>query len=507
MSGRIAACLILICLLFAAQVGAAGLQEQLFLAAAKGSLEAIKSAVKSGVSPDCRDRENGMTPLMVAARDGQLEAAVMLMYLGATIDARDNKGRTALMFACEQGHQALAAALADAKADVNAADKIGRTAIWYAERNGHEKIAGMLVSYGAELTTSKTKGSPDTEDEFYKVTVHYATNRKALNEGGQGRISGFGNSMNERLSYGTCSVSIPKDHVPGEIESPRFYLLELSDDPKKHITLLGITGQDEKEYFRTLKERLNKGVGKELLIFVHGFNVGFTDAAKRTAQLAFDLDFKGAPLFFSWPSTESLFQYKDDKERIDKTIPLLKEFLRNVVLHAPGAEINIIAHSMGTYGLTNALKNLVDEMKAGDAQVRFNQIILAAPDIDGKVFKEQIVPSIKKAANRITVYASSKDLALLISKYVNSGQRVGDTNPEILVFDGIDSIDVSGVDSSTLGHSYYGDNSSIIMDIKSVIGKEPPEQRTFLKIEQNKLSKIRYWLFNPVNIENAVYSQ
>lgn len=504
MLGRTVLCMMLLCLTFSTIVGAAGLEEQLFLAAAKGNLETIKSAVKGGASPDCTDKESGMTPLMVAARDGQLEAVVMLMYLGAKIDARDNKGRTALMLACEQGHQAVASALVEAKAALNATDKSGRSAMWYAERNGHEEIAGLLMSLGAESSPSKARGSepPKKEEEFYKVAVHYATNRNALRE--NGKISGFGNNFVDRLSYGTCSVSIPKSHVPGEIESPRFYLLELSDDPQKHISILGITGQDEKDYFQMIKERLKKGEGNKILLFVHGFNVGFSDAAKRTAQLAFDLDFKGVPMFFSWPSTESLFQYKDDKERIDKTIPLLKEYLRKVAANSPGAEINILAHSMGTYGFTTALKNLVDEMKAGDAQVHFNQIILAAPDIDSKVFKEQIAPSIKNSANRITMYASSKDIALIISKYVNNGQRVGDTNPEILVYDGIDSIDVSSVDTSTLGHSYYGDSSSIIMDIKSVIDKQTTERRTFLKTMENKLNKMRYWLFKPVNASKEI---
>jgi esterase/lipase superfamily enzyme len=45
---------------------------------------------------------------------------------------------------------------------------------------------------------------------------------------------------------------------------------------------------------------------------VHGFNVSFENALRRTAQIAYDLDFDGAPFLFSWPSRDSLLSYASD---------------------------------------------------------------------------------------------------------------------------------------------------------------------------------------------------
>jgi esterase/lipase superfamily enzyme len=53
---------------------------------------------------------------------------------------------------------------------------------------------------------------------------------------------------------------------------------------------------------------------KSVLLFVHGFNVTFTDAALRTAQLAHDLSFGGVPFFFSWPSAGETRSYFRDEE-------------------------------------------------------------------------------------------------------------------------------------------------------------------------------------------------
>ena len=154
---------------------------------------------------------------------------------------------------------------------------------------------------------------------------------------------------------------------------------------------------------------------------------------------------------------------------------------------------------MGTYGFTTALKELVEEMAAHNDSPRFNQIILAAPDIDAELFRTEIAPKISQGARRLTLYASSKDLALIVSKFVNKKQRAGDSVPIVLT-PGVDSIDVSNVDSSLLGHSYYGDNSSIITDIRSVIGSEQPDKRAFLEVKVNPGEKRRYWLFNPFKL-------
>ena len=66
---------------------------------------------------------------------------------------------------------------------------------------------------------------------------------------------------------------------------------------------------------------------KEVLVFIHGFNVGFEDAARRTARIAFDLRFEGAPIFYSWPSQTGLLSYTVDETNVAWTVPHLKEFL------------------------------------------------------------------------------------------------------------------------------------------------------------------------------------
>jgi esterase/lipase superfamily enzyme len=124
----------------------------------------------------------------------------------------------------------------------------------------------------------------------------------------------------------------------------------------------------------------------------------------------------------------------------------------------------------------------------------FNEVVLTAPDIDAEVFINDIAPAVVKTARRVTLYASSNDEALIISKKVHGYPRAGDSGSQLVVVPGIDTVDVSAVDTSLLGHNYYGDNSSVLTDIFELLNdSKPADQRQWLRAERSGL--LKYWVF------------
>jgi esterase/lipase superfamily enzyme len=118
---------------------------------------------------------------------------------------------------------------------------------------------------------------------------------------------------------------------------------------------------------------------------------------------------------------------------------------------------------------------------------------LTAPDVDADIFRLQ-AQAVKTIGERTTLYASANDEALALSKRFQGYQRAGDVRPDIVIVPGVDSIDVSAVDSSFLGHSYYGDNTSVISDIARLLRTGwPPERRCGLQSVANTLAS--YWTF------------
>jgi esterase/lipase superfamily enzyme len=334
------------------------------------------------------------------------------------------------------------------------------------------------------------------EPNYYTVKVFYATDRKATGQTAPANFYGSDRdpNANEILSLGTCEVSIPRDHQRGELEAPSIWKLEFREDPEKHVVLLGVHPETRNQFFGELANTVASSENKDAFVFIHGYKTTFRDAARRTAQLAYDLNFHGAPILYSWPSKGDLDGYSADEGTIIWTTPHLKAFLRQVALQSNARTVHLIAHSMGNRALTQALADLAAS-PGGTAQpqLHFREVILAAPDVDRDVF-EQLADAISKTADRVTLYASSHDEALAASKRLHEGPRAGEAGQGLLVMKGIDTIDVSTVDTSFLGHSYFGDNTSVISDIQRLLKEGfPPGQRACLS--EAFSSNLAYWIF------------
>ena len=244
-----------------------------------------------------------------------------------------------------------------------------------------------------------------------------------------GNHVGYSNDRGE-FQLGECRVSIPKYHEAGTIERPSILRLDFREDPRKHVVLQDVRQEPPDEFYASLKASVQASQQKAAFVFVHGYNVTFEDAARRTAQLAYDLKFDGAPIFFSWPSQGGLLQYAVDETNVAWAVPHLKEFLLSVARQSGAQSVHLIAHSMGNRALTSALLSLAPRMK--NQVPMFHEVVLTAPDIDADVFKRDIAPRITRAARRVTLYASSNDEALALSKRLHGYPRAGESGSALV---------------------------------------------------------------------------
>ncbi len=333
-------------------------------------------------------------------------------------------------------------------------------------------------------------GSEETKKKYVEVQVFYGTDRKRTGSQKPGEFYGGDRG---KLEYGTCRVSIPEDHRMGEMESPVWWKLEFKENPEKHVSLRNVNPVAKNLFFADLKKEIQNAKRKQAFVFVHGYNVTFADAARRTAQMAYDLKFAGAPVFYSWPSEADVKKYPVDEANVEWATPDLKEFLEDVAEKSGAEDVFLIAHSMGNRALTSAM-GLFAEKPDSKAVSVFREIILAAPDIDADVFRKDIAPRMLKLNKRVTLYASSRDKALNLSQTFHKYPRAGDAEDGLVVMPGLDTIDVTNVDTSFMGHSYFGDNKSIITDIYYLIKEAKPAKERFpLKKEQK--DNLIYWIF------------
>ncbi len=106
--------------------------------------------------------KGGLTPLLFAARDGDLEGVKMLVAAGANINATTGIGETALMLAARNDHTATALYLLDKGADPNIVEA-GHTALHFAVARKNADLVTALIAHKADVNVRLTKGQPDPD--------------------------------------------------------------------------------------------------------------------------------------------------------------------------------------------------------------------------------------------------------------------------------------------------------------------------------------------------------
>lgn len=313
----------------------------------------------------------------------------------------------------------------------------------------------------------------DPFDETKNLNVHFVTTRREM--GAKDRCEGnsFGFITDINPHYGICIVNVPAKHIIGDIS------LDNNQDKNTFFQFKGRVNTDDKEFLSKIKS----SASEEVLVFVHGFNVNFDEAVLRAGQIKYDLKFPGEVIVYSWPAgadsgilgqvmVKSTYDLNFTEAKINRE-PFAK-FLNDIA--GIGKKIHLVVHSMGHQVVLPSLSSLAKSGKSKYIQ----ELILNAPDFDKNEF-ELILSDLNKSAERITLYCSPGDNALVASQKVNGAPRAG----MCFKYSGVDVINVNEVDDPVLGvgglgHGYYS-SRPILTDIYQVLLGVSVEKRLFIR--------------------------
>ena len=300
------------------------------------------------------------------------------------------------------------------------------------------------------------------------TTVFFASNRVLT--GDPALVASYGPniqppSVSTDIMYGTAFV----DGV--DIETDQQGSITSIQDTNKGAFALNVAGD-------------LSNAGRNLLVFIHGFDNTFEDAITRAA---FDREFLAASrkpgtdttvLAFSWPSLGKIVSfpvpdadYRHDQKMATLSGVHLMSFFAQVepllrVARANGCRTYLLAHSMGNLALESAVENWFLHGN-GNAEL-FNVSILAAGDCGFDAFAQPNLTGLdglSLLSSRISNYYSGKDEVLRLAQVINGVQRLGEDGPRDrndqvkyppAVYRMFDATDITDYDRNFLtSHQYY----------------------------------------------------
>jgi esterase/lipase superfamily enzyme len=265
------------------------------------------------------------------------------------------------------------------------------------------------------------------------TTVYFATNRA---------LSG---PAEDWRSYGT-SIVFPSDPTAITYAVAFVDNTELTADKTGLIT--GITNVERGHFSDDVISDLQQP-GRNLLVFIHGFDNSFEAAITRAAFNREWFAQSGVPatdttvIAFSWPSLGRLLDlplpwsdYRRDQTLAGQSGFHMMSFfagLQPVLEHArsTGRRVFLLAHSMGNWALQAAVESWFSHGN-GDALL-FDEILLPGADerYDSFEFPEPgRLSDLHRLAGRISIYFSRADSVLVLAAAINLGaKRLGQDGP------------------------------------------------------------------------------
>jgi esterase/lipase superfamily enzyme len=269
-----------------------------------------------------------------------------------------------------------------------------------------------------------------------------------------------------RAHFSLISIGVPVGHRAGAIERASFG----GPDAGRHFTVLSRRKLDQDEFTGEIASHVSGrvGVSRDILLYAHGFNTSLDEARFRLAQIVADGHFSGVAALFAWNSRGGLFAYESDKESATVARDALERLIVDLSRTPGVGRVHILAHSMGAWLTMESLRAIAISGHP-DLDGRLGEVMLAAPDIDLTVFRQQVA---RLDARHVSIFVANNDRALsLSSRIAGDRQRLGAMDPanpkDKAELDrlGVAVHDISSFSTGFVGHGAFAEAPDVVRKI------------------------------------------
>jgi esterase/lipase superfamily enzyme len=245
----------------------------------------------------------------------------------------------------------------------------------------------------------------------------FITNRNQSNNDDDELENRLGNDRGAELKYGVFDASIEPSVGLGMLINPSEWF------QTEEIVVSNTKTLQQEAFVEQLRELVDASPRRSLLVVVHGFRERFPSALRKTVFVGHILDINTPVMVFDWPGDQgsSLSGYRSAHRVATESGAELAKTIELIVNDVKPDKLWLIANSMGGQVVAAAFSHLYQNPEFADADIEIEDVILTAPDVSHEEFDNQFKKEITSIARNLTVYVSSNDRALVMSRLVNLG--------------------------------------------------------------------------------------
>lgn len=237
----------------------------------------------------------------------------------------------------------------------------------------------------------------------------------------------LGRDRDGAIRFGRFDTRIEPTLGVGMLINPSDWFLN------EEIQLKDVQELAEDAFVADLRALVRASPHRSLMVVVHGFREAFPSALRKTAFLGHVLDIDSPILLFDWPGDQgtSVQGYRRAQRVARESGEELARTLHLVVREIGPQRLWLVANSMGAQVVVDAVRHLARDPEFAGGEAAIEHVVLTAPDVDFEAFNDRFKREIYALAGALTVYVSSNDRALLMSRIVNRARRGGESTLDI----------------------------------------------------------------------------
>lgn len=312
---------------------------------------------------------------------------------------------------------------------------------------------------------------PYCKEERNRIFNFFYCTDRGVTESEDSQLS-YGSKLADELRLGTFEVLL----------APECDLRGNDPDTWAGIEMRNVQESGVETFFSQLRYAVESSPHRSLAIVVFGYRNSFRDALLKAGKLAVSVDINTPYLVFDWPADQSLTNSGHEKaiSFAKRSGYFLGELMAAVIEKIKPQKLWLGGGSMGAQSICNAFGQMMTHADLADPEKEIDHVFLAAPDVGVDEFDSRFKDEIAALAKAVTVYVSSNDKALLLSQWIHSEKRLGQSRPkkqeqleemiDLLDLEAngakeITVVDVSPINRATLGHTFYIESSEFYDDL------------------------------------------